>query len=70
MVRIYMILGEREKALDLLEPLLTDAVLPLAGVAGDRSELRAAQGASALRETAGLRALTPGLLPRHAAERH
>ena len=42
LVRIYMVLGERDKALDRLEPLLEDPVLRFARLAGSRSQLRAA----------------------------
>ena len=42
LVRIYMLVGEPEKALDQLEPSAEDPVLPLARLAQDRPQLRPA----------------------------
>ena len=42
LVRIYLLVGEPEKALDRLEPLLEGAVLPLARMAPDRPRVRPA----------------------------
>ncbi len=54
LVRIYIVLGENEKALDALEPLLKVPVLPDPRVARDRPEFRPAEGKPALRETTGV----------------
>ena len=56
LARIYLLVGEPEKALDQLEPLAQDPVLPLARLAQDRPQLRPAPGQPALR-AAGERAL-------------
>ena len=42
LARIYILVGEPEKALDQLEPLLEDPLLPLARLAQDRPQLRPA----------------------------
>ena len=49
LARIYMMVGDRAKAMDLLEPLLADAVLSVAGLAQDRSDVRAVEGRRAVR---------------------
>ena len=63
LVRIYLLVGEPEKALDQLEPLLRMPYLPLARLASDRPHVRAAQGQPALR-TAGERYMTLDLRAR------
>ena len=45
LARIYLLVGEPEKALDQLEPLAQDPVLPLARLAQDRPQLRRRSGA-------------------------
>ena len=55
LVRIYIEAGEPEKALDRLEPLLRMPVLPVAGMAPDRSDVR-----SAAERTRGSRSWSEG----------
>ena len=51
LARVYMLVGQNGKALDQLEPLLRDAVLPVARLAEDRSDLRPAARGAAVRAT-------------------
>ena len=60
MVRIYLLVGEPEKALDQLEPLAQSAVLPLAGMAPDRSDVRAGAEEPQVPENGGRKNVTHG----------
>ena len=59
LARIYILVGEPEKALDQLEPLLKIPYLPLARLAQDRPELRSAAQEPAIPEARRRREVIP-----------